>query len=63
MTSHTRHPMKHQRGFSIIELAVTLVVLGILLTSALPNITSCRPTPSRPACSKHAMRPSSATAP
>jgi type IV fimbrial biogenesis protein FimT len=40
MTSHTRHPMKHQRGFSIIELAVTLVVLGILLTSALPNITS-----------------------
>lgn len=32
--------MKRQRGFSIIELAVTLVVLGILITSAIPNITS-----------------------
>jgi type IV fimbrial biogenesis protein FimT len=32
--------MKQQRGFSIIELAVTLVVLGILITSAIPNITS-----------------------
>jgi type IV fimbrial biogenesis protein FimT len=29
-----------QRGFSIIEIAVTLVVLGILMTSAIPNITS-----------------------
>jgi type IV fimbrial biogenesis protein FimT len=32
--------MKQQRGFSIIELAVTLVVLGLLITSALPNISS-----------------------
>ena len=31
---------QQQRGFSIIELAVTLVVLGILITSALPNISS-----------------------
>ena len=31
---------QQQRGFSIIELAVTLVVLGILITSAIPNITS-----------------------
>jgi type IV fimbrial biogenesis protein FimT len=29
-----------QRGFSIIEIAVTLVVLGILMTSAMPNISS-----------------------
>jgi type IV fimbrial biogenesis protein FimT len=33
-------PNMKQRGFSIIEIAVTLVVLGILLTSAIPNITS-----------------------
>jgi type IV fimbrial biogenesis protein FimT len=32
--------MKQQRGFSIIELAVTLVILGILITSAIPNISS-----------------------
>lgn len=32
--------MKQQRGFSIIEIAVTLVVLGLLMTSAIPNITS-----------------------
>jgi len=32
--------MKLQRGFSIIELAVTLVVLGLLITSAMPNISS-----------------------
>lgn len=31
---------RRQRGFSIIEVAVTLVVLGILLTSAIPNISS-----------------------
>lgn len=29
-----------QHGFSIIEVAVTLVVLGLLLTSAIPNISS-----------------------
>jgi type IV fimbrial biogenesis protein FimT len=31
--------MNKQRGFSIIELAVTLVVLGLLMTSAIPSIS------------------------
>lgn len=29
-----------QRGFSIIELAVTMVIFGLLLASAMPNVTS-----------------------
>ncbi len=36
----TRTPTRTQRGFSIIEIAVTLVVLALLMTSALPNISS-----------------------
>jgi type IV fimbrial biogenesis protein FimT len=31
--------MKHQRGFSIIEIAVVLIVVGMLLMSAIPTMT------------------------
>ena len=31
--------MKHQRGFSIIEIAVVLIVVGMLLMSAVPTMT------------------------
>ncbi len=39
MKHRTFHP-RTQGGFSIIEIAVTLVVLALLMTSALPNISS-----------------------
>lgn len=47
--THTAHPsrpdprpIKHpaQGGFSIIEIAVTLVVLGMLLASAVPSMSA-----------------------